>query len=58
MSDIFIIGVGMTAFGRHPDKSLKQLTAQAVNEALLDSGLQRHHINEIHFANCVQSPNG
>ena len=54
MSDIFIIGVGMTAFGRHPDKSLKQLTAQAVNEALLDSGLQRHHINEIHFANCVQ----
>ncbi|MBA55043.1 MAG: thiolase [Pseudomonadales bacterium] len=54
MTDIFIIGVGMTRFGRHPEKSLKQLSALAVDEALQDAQLQRQHINEIHFANCVQ----
>ena len=54
MTDIFIIGVGMTRFGRHPDKSLKQLSALAVDEALQDAQLQRHQVQEIQFANCVQ----
>lgn len=54
MTDIFIIGVGMTRFGRHPDKSLKQLSTLTVNEALQDAQLQHRQINEIQFANCVQ----
>lgn len=54
MNDIYIIGIGMTAFGRHLEKSLKQLAAEAVNEALLDSGLERSHIEEIHYGNCIQ----
>lgn len=54
MTDICIVGVGMTRFGRHPDKTLKQLSAAAVDEALADAGLQPSQIEEIHFANCIQ----
>ncbi|MCW5611784.1 MAG: thiolase family protein [Rubrivivax sp.] len=54
MDNIFIVGIGMTAFGRHLSSSLKQLTASAVQEALQDAGLNRSAVEEIHFANCVQ----
>ncbi len=54
MTDIYIIGVGMTRFGRHPQQSLKQLTAEAVNSALKDAALERRQIQEIQFANCIQ----
>lgn len=27
MENVYIVGVGMTAFGRHTDKTIKQLTA-------------------------------
>lgn len=50
----YIIGVGMTPFGRHPHLSLKQLAAQAVTKALQDANLERSAIQEIHFGNCVQ----
>jgi len=36
--DVFIVGVGMTALGKHLDKSVKQLTAEAVNAALARCG--------------------
>jgi acetyl-CoA acyltransferase len=51
---IFIIGIGMTPFGRHLHLSLKQLVAAAVDEALQDAQLERTAIEEIHFGNCVQ----
>lgn len=54
MRDIYIIGVGMTHFGRRLDKSIKQLSADAVNEALTDSHLTRDQIEEIYFGNCIQ----
>jgi len=34
---IYILGVGMTPFGRHPDLDVKQLTRWAVNAALKDN---------------------
>lgn len=52
--NIYIIGIGMTPFGRHLDKSLKQLAAAAVDEALRDAQLDRSAVEEIHFGNCVQ----
>ncbi len=52
--NIYIIGAGMTPFGRHLDQSLKQLAAAAVQEALHDAQLERSAIEEIHFGNCVQ----
>ncbi|MCG8671853.1 MAG: thiolase family protein [Pseudomonadales bacterium] len=54
MTAIYIVGVGMTPFGRHLDKSLKQLCASAVNEALVDANITRESIEEIHFGNCIQ----
>ena len=54
MTDIYVIGIGMTTFGRHRDLSLKQLVATAVNEALDDAGIQRSDVEEAHFGNCIQ----
>lgn len=54
MDRLYIIGVGMTPFGRHPQHSLKQLAATAVQHALRDADLERSAIEEIHFGNCVQ----
>ena len=40
MRDLAIIGVGMTPFGIFPEKSMEQLGAEAVLEALADAGLE------------------
>lgn len=53
MTDIYIAGVGMTAFGRHLDKSYKDLTAEAVQLALADAGAQQAGIGQAYFASCV-----
>jgi acetyl-CoA acyltransferase len=39
MRDVFIIGVGMTRFGKFMETGMKQLAAEAVNAAFEDSGL-------------------
>ncbi len=52
--DIYIVGVGMTQFGRHMDKSVKQLTAWAVEDALKDAGCDRKDIGVAAFGNTGQ----
>ena len=54
MSDIFVIGVGMTRFGRFPDTSVRALTAAAVREALADAGAADDAIDAAFFANAGQ----
>jgi acetyl-CoA acyltransferase len=54
MKDIYVIGVGMTAFGRHLDMSVKQLTSWAVEDALHDSGCKREQIQAAFFGNAAQ----
>lgn len=54
MQDIYIAGVGMTPFGRHLDRSVKQLTASAVSDALADAGCRREDIEAAFFGNCAQ----
>lgn len=54
MEDIYIVGVGMTHFGRHMDKSVKQLTAWAVEDALKDAGCDRKAIGMAAFGNTGQ----
>ena len=39
MRKVKIIGGGITKFGRHLDRNLKSLVAEAVNEALKDAGI-------------------
>ena len=38
MSDVYIAGVGMTVFGRHPERSLDDMAREALNGALQDAG--------------------
>ncbi|PKP99645.1 MAG: thiolase [Alphaproteobacteria bacterium HGW-Alphaproteobacteria-13] len=54
MRDAVILGVGMTPFGRHLDKSHEQLTQWAVREALADSGVPPQAIDMAIYANVIQ----
>lgn len=38
-SEVYIVGSGMTALGKFPDRPLRAMTAMAVDKALADSGL-------------------
>lgn len=54
MQDVYIVGIGMTPFGRLLELSIKQMTQMAVEAALADSGLQREQLQAAYFGNCVQ----
>ncbi|SAK86260.1 thiolase [Caballeronia hypogeia] len=54
MENIYIVGVGMTPFGRHADKTIKQLTASAVEDALADAGCERKWVQAAFYGNCTQ----
>ena len=41
MEEIYVVGVGMTPFGRLLDKDIKTMTKEAVSAALADAGIQR-----------------
>ncbi|WP_298184629.1 thiolase family protein [uncultured Pseudomonas sp.] len=53
MSDIFIAGIGMTKFGRHLQRSYKDLTREAVEQALTDAGAELQDVRQAYFASCV-----
>jgi acetyl-CoA acyltransferase len=54
MTQVHIVGVAMTALGKHPDKSVKQLTAEAVSAALDDAGALMDDIDAAWFSNTRQ----
>ncbi|MDR2332338.1 MAG: thiolase family protein [Burkholderiaceae bacterium] len=54
MSDVYIVGIGMTALGKHLDKSVKQLTGLALKTALADAGCALPDIESAWFANTRQ----
>ncbi|MCL6094838.1 MAG: thiolase family protein [Actinobacteria bacterium] len=44
MEEVYVLGIGMTPFGKHPDKTAADLGAEAVNLALADAGVSRQDI--------------
>jgi acetyl-CoA acyltransferase len=54
VSDVFIAGVGMTPLGKHLDRSVKQLSAEAIGKALGDAGLERNAVQAAWFCNTRQ----
>ena len=54
MSDVYIVGIGMTGLGKHLDKSVKQLTGMAINAVLADAGCALPDIDAAWFANTRQ----
>jgi acetyl-CoA acyltransferase len=55
MTDLYVVGVSMTPFGKFLDKSVKALTAEAVSAALADAGCSHDAIGAAFFANAAQS---
>lgn len=54
MSDIYLAGVSMTPFGKHLDRSMKQLGRMALDEVCKDAGCRIGDIEAAFFGNCVQ----
>src|SRR5512140_3507768 len=55
MSDkVSIVGIGSTVLGRHPDKSVKDLTREAVSAALADAGASLTNVEAAWFSNTRQ----
>ena len=54
MGDVYVVGVSMTPFGRFFDKSVKQLTHEAVSAALNDATLDKESVGAAYFANTTQ----
>lgn len=42
--DVYVVGAGMTKFGKHPDRDVVDLAVEAVNEAIRDAGVDRRRI--------------
>jgi acetyl-CoA acetyltransferase len=55
MSRCAIIGAGMTPFGKHVDKSLKDLGGAAIADALNDAGIDRQDVEAAFVANALAS---
>lgn len=56
MSNVYVVGVGMTRFGRMPDRTVKSLTCESVELALADAGISADLIGAAFFSNATQSP--
>ncbi|UYV38691.1 thiolase family protein [Rhodobacteraceae bacterium D3-12] len=54
MRDVYIVGAGMTKFGRHLDRSVKSLTQMAVAEAMEDAGALVNDFQAAYFGNTAQ----
>jgi acetyl-CoA acetyltransferase len=55
MSEIYVVGVGMTRFGKWLNRSVKDLTREAVTMALSDAGCGQDAIGAAFFSNAAQA---
>ncbi|MDP3737652.1 MAG: thiolase family protein [Hyphomonadaceae bacterium] len=54
MREVFIIGVGMTRFGAHADRSVGDLAREAVGLALSDAEAEAGDLEAVFYANTAQ----
>ncbi len=54
MREVYVIGIGMTRLGKFPDRSVKDLTRDAVGAALADAGAAQRDIEAAWFSNTRQ----
>ena len=52
--EVFVVGVGMTKFGKWPDRSVKDLSREAVEAALADAGCAAGEIEAAFFSTAAQ----
>lgn len=53
MRDVYVVGIGMTRFAKQPDRSLKDLLAEAVTGALKDAGRAAGDVQAAYVGNAV-----
>lgn len=53
MSNVAIVGTGMTEFGKFPDASLGDLAQQAAREALADAGVTPSEVEAVYAGNAI-----
>jgi len=53
MRDVAIVGVGMIRFGRHPEKGIKDLVRESVEDALRDAGIDARSIEAAYVGSAV-----
>ena len=51
MTDVRVAGVGMTPFGRHTERTGRDLFAEAAARAFTDAGVDRGAVEEVFFGN-------
>jgi acetyl-CoA acetyltransferase len=51
MRDVFVIGVGMNRFGKYLNGTIKGMTAEALEKALKDAGIDKKEIEAAYFSN-------
>ncbi len=54
MERAFVIGIGLTAFGRHPDRSVEHLAAEAIVAACEDAGIEWRRVEQFYAAHVNQ----
>lgn len=54
MSNAYIIGIGLTKFGRHPDVAVEALAAEAVLAAIQDAGVAWKDVQQFYAAHVNQ----
>ena len=53
---VYVVGVGMTQFGRHIERSLHSLAGEALSVALRDAGAALGDIGQVFYAGVTQGP--
>ena len=56
MSSVYIAGIAMTVFGRHPERSLHDLAGEALQGALKDAGCQISDLGIAYYAGMTNGP--
>ena len=50
MTPIYVAGIAMTVFGRHPERSLHDLAGEALQGALLDAGCRAADLGVAYYS--------
>ncbi|OLO36347.1 hypothetical protein BTR23_15875 [Alkalihalophilus pseudofirmus] len=53
MRNVVVAGVGMVPFGKYLDRNLKSLSKEAIDKALLDTGITKNYIEAGYVGNSV-----
>ena len=53
MRDVYIIGAHTLKFGKYPNLTIKNLTAEVVQGVLKDAGIDKHDLQSVFFSNAA-----